>query len=300
MSILSSSRGSNSIIIGLGNALAAVALPAQDESSPNLRDRSIDKCVDFKILPLGASVTWGQDSTTGNGYRGPLEKLILQGGNNIAFVGTRNNGAMADNAVEAYPGLLISQVQEKSNSSGSYDYQPNVVMIHLGTNDCNLHVDTPNAPTRMVHLVQNLTSAIPNVVVIVSNLIPNLVPDVETCIQSVNSGFETEMATLASSGEKVLFADMHSAVPISDINTVDGTHPNDDGYQKMANVWYEALGKAAKLLSKPSPEGKTGFVQPQAKVPKCAGPASGSGSTTVAPSAAASSTDSGTWISSSS
>ncbi|TVY29942.1 Multidomain esterase [Lachnellula hyalina] len=277
----------------LGNALASLTYPAQDESSPILQDRSIDKCVDFKIMALGASVTWGTHSTTGNGYRGPLEKLILAGGNNVAFTGTRNNGHMADNAVEAYPGYLISEVQAKSNSSGSYDYQPNVVIIHLGTNDCNLHFDTDNAPTRMVNLVQNLTAAIPDVVVIVSSLIPNLVADVETCILSVNSGFKTEMATLANSGVKVLYADMHSAVPTSDINPVDGTHPNDDGYQKMANVWYKSLRNAAKLLSAPNAEGKTGFVQPQSKVPACAGAVStsGSSSSTVSPSAAASSTD---------
>ena len=235
----------------------------------------------MKIMPLGASVTWGQDSSTGDGYRGPLEKLILRGGNNIAFVGTRNNGVFADNAVEAYPGFTISEVQNVSKHSGSYDYMPNVILIHLGTNDCMLDDDTANAATRMVYLVQNLTTAIPDTVVIVSNLIPNLNPDVEQCIEMVNSGFQTEMANLANNGAKVAFADMHSAVPKSDINTLDKTHPNDDGYQKMANVWYEVLGKAAHLISPPSSKGKEGFAQPQSAVPKCAAVASGAASSTV-------------------
>jgi lysophospholipase L1-like esterase len=267
--------------IGLGNALASLALATQDESSsPILRSRSLDKCVDLKIMPLGASITWGTDSSTGDGYRGPLEKLILGGGNNIAFVGTRNNGVIADNAVEAYPGLTISQVQDKSENSGSYDYLPNVILINLGTNDCISHIDTANAPTRMVGLVQNLTTAIPNTAVIVSNLITNLDPAVEQCIEMVNSGFQTEVAKLTSNSAKVVFADMHSAVPASDINTFDKTHPNDDGYQKMANVWYEALGRAANLISTPSSKGKEGFMQPQASVPKCAAVAASSSAAT--------------------
>lgn len=192
--------------IDIENALALLVVPTQDISSPKSRGRSLNDCVDLKVMPLGASITWGTDSTTGDGYRRALGQLILDGGNNVAFTGTRENGDFDDNAVEAYPGDTIDEVARKSRSSGSYDYLPNVILIHLGTNDCSLKIDLANAPTRMANLVRNLTSAIPETTVIVSNLIPNLDPETEQCSKKPRPFFSPNLGNpkSVSSVSKVL------------------------------------------------------------------------------------------------
>lgn len=53
--------------------------------------------VTVKILPLGASITWGQLSSTGNGYRQPLREKLIKDGWNVDMVGSKHNGKMEDN-----------------------------------------------------------------------------------------------------------------------------------------------------------------------------------------------------------
>lgn len=53
-----------------------------------------------RILPLGASITWGQGSTTGNGYRKVLADKIIAAGGKVNYVGSRQSGTMDDSDVE--------------------------------------------------------------------------------------------------------------------------------------------------------------------------------------------------------
>lgn len=51
----------------------------------------------LRILPLGASITWGKASTDGNGYRKHLRELLEQRGTIVEFVGTMTSGNMSNN-----------------------------------------------------------------------------------------------------------------------------------------------------------------------------------------------------------
>ena len=52
----------------------------------------------LRVLPLGASITWGQHSTTRNGYRKPLYDMLSSTGRyDVTFVGSKHNGDMTDN-----------------------------------------------------------------------------------------------------------------------------------------------------------------------------------------------------------
>ena len=53
-----------------------------------------------------------------------------------------------------------------------------------------------------------------------------------------------------------MLVNMHDAVPTSDINTTDATHPNDAGYEIMAKVWYQGLVNASSMISAPNAGGK--------------------------------------------
>jgi hypothetical protein len=50
----------------------------------------------LRILPLGASITWGQASSDGNGYRKHLRDQIRFDGWNVNMVGSRTSGTMND------------------------------------------------------------------------------------------------------------------------------------------------------------------------------------------------------------
>ena len=59
-----------------------------------------------RIMPLGASITWGTSSTDGNGYREELRKhLADDAGVALDFVGSQQSGTMTDRDNEGHPGL---------------------------------------------------------------------------------------------------------------------------------------------------------------------------------------------------
>jgi hypothetical protein len=71
--------------------------------------------VPFRIMALGASVTFGIGSTTGDSYRKNLWDILVANNNTVTYVGTQKNGNFTDNAVEATPGFVISQIAASAN-----------------------------------------------------------------------------------------------------------------------------------------------------------------------------------------
>jgi lysophospholipase L1-like esterase len=46
----------------------------------------------------------------------------------------------------------------------------------------------------------------------------------------------------AAEGKHIVFADQYEGFPTSELG--DGVHPNQQGYARMAGVWYEAIRDA--------------------------------------------------------
>lgn len=67
------------------------------ESSGSLKRADLAKRPKMRILPLGASITWGQNSASGNGYRKPLRDQLQGQGYEVDMVGTKKHGNMEDN-----------------------------------------------------------------------------------------------------------------------------------------------------------------------------------------------------------
>src|SRR5687768_16211847 len=98
----------------------------------------------LRILTLGASVTFGVGSTTGNSYRKSLRDFLTQARHTVNFVGRRRNGEFTDNQVEATSGFVISQISEAARIATPM-FLPNLVLIEAGTNNCNSGSNVPTA-----------------------------------------------------------------------------------------------------------------------------------------------------------
>jgi lysophospholipase L1-like esterase len=170
-----------------------------------------------RILPLGASITWGQGSTTGNGYRENLREIIVAHGGKVNYVGSRQSGTMNDSDVEGTQGAIISGVAK--NAEHSLPYKPNIVLINAGTNDCTGNVDVPNAHLRMGAILDRILSAIPGVVVIMSTLIPNTLNP--GYVATYNANLKTMVAARKAAGERVTIVDMQGPGGL----TTDDIHP---------------------------------------------------------------------------
>lgn len=68
-------------------------------------------------------------------------------------------------------------------------------------------------------------------------------------MNTYNAALPGVVAKAKQNGQKAFFVDMHAAVPLSDISTKDGTHPNDAGYRIMAQKWKTAIAGAAGQIS---------------------------------------------------
>lgn len=73
-------------------------------------------------MSLGASVTFGIGSTTGDSYRKDLLNLLESNSNSVSYVGTKKNGNFTENAVEATPGFVISQIAGLANTAVSWNF----------------------------------------------------------------------------------------------------------------------------------------------------------------------------------
>ncbi|KAF9870899.1 GDSL-like Lipase/Acylhydrolase [Colletotrichum karsti] len=219
------------IILNVFGVLAAPNIPRQAPPAP---------VVPLRIMALGASVTFGTGSTTGNSYRKDLQDLLVAKGMTVAYVGTRANGNFADNAVEATGGFRINQIADSADKAVPM-LKPNLVLLDAGTNNCNKGGDFPDAGANVTAMINKIYQQSPGSTVILTSILANKVPEQDACRVKINEQFNSLAAQFQQSGAKFGFVDMRSpeAPNLNDLN--DTRHPNDGGYVKMANVWAKGI-----------------------------------------------------------
>ncbi|KAI1820427.1 carbohydrate esterase family 3 protein [Xylaria intraflava] len=210
----------------------------------------------LRIMPLGASITYGLKSSDGNGYRDYLRDMIVDNGNDVNMVGSRRNGTMEDNDVEGWPGFIIDQVHTKAKAAVP-KYKPNVVLINLGTNDCTGNISIPKAGERMTSLLNDVYKGSPNATVILSTLLVRSDERAQACVLDVNEQYKMVATVQRKKGARLVLVDMQPPAGPTTAELVDGTHPTDEGYAKMATIWFDGIAEAD----------KAGFLQPKVAIP---------------------------------
>lgn len=210
----------------------------------------------LRIMPLGASVTFGIGSSTGNSYRKDLADLLLANGSfsNITYVGDFTNGdinsfASSSNRVEATPGFTLSQIADLARNA-TPTYRPNLILVDAGTNNCNsgtlvpADADADSFATEATRLVDDLLAASPGTTVLLAQLLVHKVAAQDACRVDVNRQYATLAAAAQAAGHKLVLVDMRGADGPTVADLADERHPNDVGYQKMANVWFRGIQQA--------------------------------------------------------
>ncbi|KAH8679571.1 SGNH hydrolase-type esterase domain-containing protein [Tricladium varicosporioides] len=196
--------------------------------------------IPFRIMSVGASVTFGVGSTTGNSYRKDLEDLITADGGMVQYVGTKKNGNFADNAVEATSGFVIAQIGAATRAAAP-KFKPNLVLIDAGTNNCNGGGTIPDAGANVTSLINDIYRLSPGATVILTTVLVNSVAAQDACRVDINKQYTTLASTLQATGAKLVLVDMRGPAGPLVTDLADGRHPNDVGYQKMANVWFQGV-----------------------------------------------------------
>ncbi|MYS19036.1 Lysophospholipase L1, partial [Streptomyces sp. DvalAA-14] len=204
-----------------------------------------------RIMPLGDSITDGYTPYPG-GYRVNLWQRLAAGGYKVDFVGSQTNGPaeLGDHDHEGHPGWRIDQL-DANIVSWLNSTDPRTILLHIGTNDINQDYDVANAPARLGKLIDDILQTKPNVQLFVAQIITEQGEPHATMVNTYNAALP---AVVASKGPHVHLVDMHAAVTEADL--ADGVHPSQEGYNKMAPVWYNALTSVPASLQ-PLPGGST-------------------------------------------
>lgn len=140
---------------------------------------------------------------------------------------------------EGYERVLIADL-EPMVSGHLAPLKPDVVLLHVGTNDCANNYQT-STMQRYGKLLDMILAELPGVPVLVGTMMKAWVKDTESCLQ----GFNTKLKELVEGDEyrerKVMLVDMGG---VKEEVMVDFLHPNDNGYGVMAEAWYDAIEEA--------------------------------------------------------
>lgn len=187
------------------------------------------------IMPLGDSITDG--ITVPGAYRIKLWNNITSAGQKVDFVGSMSNGPteLGDKNHEGHSGWRIDQIDANINTWMT-TYKPKIVLLHIGTNDISQKYDLNNAPNRLSSLIDKICAKLPSDgKLYVAKVIPLSYADV----RSYNTQVAQVVQNKANQGKPVFVVDMYSAVTVADLP--DGVHCSKTGYDKMADVWYNAI-----------------------------------------------------------
>lgn len=214
-----------------------------------------------KILALGDSITNGVGSSDKGGYRVPLFKLTAAASLKTTFTGSQKSGptnlqVSGQTFVtrhEGHNGWGISQVNPNSGGSKglttvipnpAFDNAngglPNIILLHIGTNDSGTYSATQMA-SDLEGLLDQITTAAPEALVVVAQIVPLGYGD-NAVIKAYNQAIPGVVDARVAAKKHVTKVDMFTGFTTSSMIASDKVHPNDTGYAFMAERWYSVIG----------------------------------------------------------
>lgn len=220
------------------------ALSGRDDSDAGVTARqAAAAAVPLRIMSLGASVTFGTGSSTGNSYRKDLRDKLVANGSTVNFVGESTNGNFTNRQVEATPGFVISQIAA-SAAVAAPKFQPNVVLMDAGTNNCNKGGTVPDAGANVTAMINDVYAKSPGATVVLTSILVNKVAEQDACRVDINKQYAALVAKMTAAGAKLVYVDMRGPDGPTTADLADQRHPNDAGYQKVATVWFQGIQEA--------------------------------------------------------
>lgn len=189
----------------------------------------------IRIMPLGDSITYGYPAYS---YRCFLKASLALDDITMKSVGSVLGVPGCDDSQEGHVGWTIGEIKEGvDGQSWLESARPDVILLMIGTNDI-LRSSRPDSYRILLStLIDDIHSRLPKVTLIVGTLAP--IPGREGEVQIYNQIIQSVVIDKARGGMAASLADIHSSLGNSDL--VDGLHPTQTGYQKMASVWRQAI-----------------------------------------------------------
>jgi lysophospholipase L1-like esterase len=219
---------------------------ASGDSDAGMMPGGFDPCPDAEpcaILPLGDSITEGIGSSNNSAYRGELFRMAIADGKDITYVGSRQAGPMDidgtpfPRAHEGTSGITVSGLDDKLGGLVDQIGDAHIILVHLGTNDMYTQPGPAMAPQRLGVFLDNVMGYWPDALIVVAQITPY--PSQDGDVQTYNAAIVPVVQERIDAGAHMMMVDQHTGFPDNEL--ADVVHPNDDGYARMAGIWYEAI-----------------------------------------------------------
>ncbi|KAF8646664.1 hypothetical protein AX16_007162 [Volvariella volvacea WC 439] len=213
-----------------------------------------------RIMPLGDSITGSPGCWRATLYN----NLRSSGFTNIDMVGSLPDpgcGVQYDGDNEGHGGYLATNIANQNQLVGWLaSTRPDIVMMHLGTNDVWNNVATSNIITAFSKLVDQMRASNPNMKILVAQIIPMnwfSCSDCNNRVIALNNAIVTWAPTKNATNSPITIVDQYTGFNAAS-DTIDGVHPNDSGNAKIAQKWLAPLQAAIRSVgSGPGPEPTT-------------------------------------------
>ena len=205
----------------------------------------------IRIMPLGDSITYDNRESdlsdprpisTRSGYRSHLWYMLQDIGFGADFVGSRVAGASVtppfDPDNEGHPGWHSLDIAERAYSYMA-NSQPDIVLLHIGTNDHGTFAGGVDNILNEINQYENESGK--PIHVFVALIIDRREHD--KIISQFNENVKKVVASRILAGDQITLVDMYQGAGLSSADYADNTHPNSNGYYKMAVAWFNALTK---------------------------------------------------------
>ena len=204
-----------------------------------------------RIMPLGDSITlgsYGQDMYGGGGYRAVLWRSLELTTSSVDLVGSMwEPVAGLGSGHEGHPGWRIDDLSRHVEHWLERS-RPHLILLQIGINDIINGASQASLLERMAELVDKITTRAPWAQLCVASLGAVLEPNLyEVKLASVlrfNRALPELVAVRQAQSANISFLDVKALTAFTpDDFAPDGLHPNDNGYRKMGEVWFQEVGR---------------------------------------------------------
>jgi acyl-CoA thioesterase I len=198
----------------------------------------------LRVMPLGDSIT--EAEVGHNSYRRNLWFNLKAAGCKVDFVGSQTGvygapsapNADFDQNHEGHWGWRIDEILPQVTNYVR-NASPDVVLIHLGTNDIFRRDAPADVAQELGGLIDTIRAAKPDVRILLSKLIPSEYFPADFTALNVMIDGVVNGRNESPNYHRVIVVDQASGYQISD--NYDGVHPAPTGEAKIANRWSQAI-----------------------------------------------------------
>jgi hypothetical protein len=191
------------------------------------------------IMPVGDSITEG--GATFSNYRAPLLKKLRDAGAKVEYVGTRRSDSpLGPLAHEGYGGKDSRFLAQ--TVPGSFTKHPaDIVLLHACHNHFAEKKPIPGIVADHEAMIAAFRKINPNVMVLVAQPITSAKLPKYSYLPPLGEALAQMAQRLHTEKQPVILVDQATGFDPQKDTIADLVHPNEQGAEKMAQRWFEAL-----------------------------------------------------------